>query len=334
MDFKSIDEIISHFDLDVSEADEIKRELKSLIKKVHPDKNHGSFKSDKDKDFYMEIQSALEFLESGNTSLATKNDITALAKVLKDLAITRKEEVATESIEKKNSSLTVKLQDSITDFHRQHSTPKITSLVITTIITALWAFPTIVKDHPLLGFLYQFNGEFTIIWITSLFAMGMLWTRIKTAERKDEAIKKNYKLESTQNAIFTLFTKWLAANLHHYEIREKKRYLKFSKDDLISFLTTRFNFFQRRLRGNENLHRYEIEKLIKEIEESKDFQIDYRKRNPFHIFFRFLPNPGEIDLEIAQMICDLIIDRLNTKGVITKSTEKSLSDIYEFEEEY
>lgn len=333
MDFKSIDDIVSHFNLNVSESEDIKRELKSLIKKVHPDKNQGNFKSDKDKDFYMKIQLALEFLESANTSLATKNDITDLAKVLKDLAVTRKEEDASVSTEKKSSSLTVKLQDSITDFHKQNSTPKITSLVITTIITALWAFPTVVKDHPLLGVLYHFNKEFTIIWVISLFAMGILWTRIKTAERKDEAIKKNYKLESSQNAIFSLFTKWLAAN-HRYELIYDKRYLKFSKDDLISFLTTRFNYFQRRLRGNENLNKYEVELMFKEIEESREFQFDYRKKNLFDIFFRFLPTPGEIDLEIAQMICDLIIDRLNAKGVITKSTEKSLSDIYEFEDEY
>jgi hypothetical protein len=338
MDFKSLDEIISHFELDNNDVEDLKKELKNLIKKIHPDRNKGEFKNDEDKDLYMEIQDALEFLEgSGRTSLATNNDITALAKVLKDLATTRKDEVAAESIEKKGSSLTTKLQDSITAFHKQNTTPKITSIVATTLITGLWIFPSTVKDHPLLGALYQYNKEFTIIWLFSLFAMGLLWLRIKSAERRDEQIKRSYKLESTQNFIFSLFTKWMCANHKNYSINENKRVILFSKDDLISFLINRYNFLQRQLRGTENKHQFEIEKIIKDIEKEGVFDEDNHRKSPFNPFYQatsFLPKPGEIDLEIAQLICDLIIDRLNAKGAITKSAAKSLSDIYEYEEEF
>lgn len=338
MNFNSLDEIVSHFELDDHDAEEVKKELKKLIKKVHPDRNHGDFKNEKDKELFMEIQAALEFLEGNvNTSLATKNDITALTKVLKDLAVTRKDEVVAESIAKKGSSLTTKLQDSITAFHKQNTTPKITSIVATTIITALWVFPSTVKDHPLLGALYHYNKEFTIVWLFSLFTMGLLWLRIKSSERRDEQIKRSYKLEATQNFIFSLFTKWMSANHRNFSIRDNKRVISFSKDDMISFLITRYNFFQRRLRGTENRHHFEIEKIIKDLEEGGIFDEDNRRRSPLYPFYRltsFLPKPGEIDLEIAQLICDLIIDRLNAKGAIIKSATKSLSDIYEYEEEF
>jgi curved DNA-binding protein CbpA len=108
MDFNSIDEIVSHFNLDSKEVEEVKRELKNLIKQVHPDKNNGDFKGEKEKGTFYDIQSALEFLGDMNTStsLATKKDITTLTTVLKDLALTRKKEVVDDLIEKKGISLT------------------------------------------------------------------------------------------------------------------------------------------------------------------------------------------------------------------------------------
>lgn len=335
MNFNSIEEIISHFEFDVIDKDEIKKELKKLIQKVHPDKNKGAFKTESEKSFFMEIQSALEFLGNGdsNASLATKNDITALAKVLTDLALTRKDEIASENIENKRSSLTSKLQDSVASFHKQGSTPKITSLIITTIISAIWIFPNVVKGHPLLGFLYTFNTQFTIVWICSLIIMAMLWIKIKSLEKKDEEIKRSYKLESTQNYIFSLFSKWFTANNDNYDIVDDKRRIKFTKDDMINFLVTRYNYFQKRMRGTENKRWYEVQKIIREIEENEKFQFETQRRGPILNLFSFLPKPGEIDLEIAQLICDLIIDRLEAKGVIVKSKAKSLSDIYVFDEE-
>ena len=92
MDFDSLDDIIKRFDFDVKNADEIKKELKSLIKEVHPDKNRGDFKSETDKNSFYEIQAALEYLEkmNPNVSLSTQSEITALTKVLTDLAVTKR----------------------------------------------------------------------------------------------------------------------------------------------------------------------------------------------------------------------------------------------------
>ena len=312
MDFNSIDEIISHFDFAVKDSEEVKKELRNLIKEIHPDKNKGDFRSDEDKAFFHEIQAALNYLEKADqsVSLSTQSEIKALTKALTDLALTKKVETIAESVEKTNSSLTTKLQDSITSFHRLNSSPKITGILATAIITALWAFPSVIKDHPLLKFLYHHNKEFTLFWVLSLVVMGMLWVKIKSSEKHDKQIKSSYKLESTQNNIFNLFIRWMVSNYINFEIKNHKRVITFSKDDLINFLTTRFKTLQRELMGRENLHSHDIEKEIRAIEESGRFDRDtYRRRqvSPFSFFSNFLPKPGEIDLEIAQLICDLIV---------------------------
>ena len=254
MDFDSLNDIIQHFDFDVKDADEVKKELKNLIKEVHPDKNRGDFKSETDKNSFHEIQAALEYLErlNSNVSLSTQSEIKVLAKVLTDLALTKKEESIAESVEKKSSSLTTKLQDSISSFHKLNSSPKITGIVATSIITALWVFPSVVKDHPLLKFLYNYNKEFTVFWIISLVFMGILWLKIKSSEKYDEEIKRSYKLESTQNYIFTLFIKWMKANHINYEITNQKRTITFSKDDLINFLILRFKTLQKNYEEKKN----------------------------------------------------------------------------------
>lgn len=312
--------------------------MKILLKKVHPDKNRGEFKSENDKTLFYEIQAALEYIEklNANVSLSTQSDLTALTKVLTDLAVRKKEDTMAESVDKKGSSLILKLQDSITTFHNLNSSPKITGIVVTTIMTSLWAFPSVVKDHSLLKVLYNYNNEFTIIWIFSLFLMGMLWLKIKSSERYDEEMKRSYKLETTQNCIFFLLIKWLKANHINYEIINDKRILTFTKDDLINFLTTRFKALQKRLR-EKALRDYEIEKEIRQIEENGEIENDIYKRryvSPFSLFSNFLPKPGEIDLEIAQLICDLIIERLTFKGIITKSEVKSLSDKFIYEDKF
>jgi len=339
MNFDSLDDIIAHFKFDTKDTEDVKKELKNLIKEVHPDRNKGEFKSDQDKTYFFEIQDALDYLEklNPNVSLSTQNDITALTKVLTELAITKKEDTYAEIVEKKSSSLNVKLQDSINSFHKLNSSPKITGIVASTIITALWAFPSVVKEHPLLKILYNCNKEFTIVWIFSLVFMGVLWLKIKSSERYDAEIKRSYKLESTQNYIFTLFIRWMKANHINYEIINNKRIVTFSKDDLINFLTSRFRYLQRRLKGRVTVSSYEMEKEIKQIEESGEFEREVhrqRRLSPFTFFSNFLPIPGEIDLEIAQLICDLIIERLTTKGVITKSESKSLSDKFIYEDEF
>jgi hypothetical protein len=170
-----------------------------------------------------------------------------------------------------------------------------------------------------------------MIWLSSLFFSGILWVKIKASERRDEEIKRSYKLEATQNYIFTLFAGWLRINHKNYEIRNDKYFVKFTKDDLINFLVTRYEPLRRHMRGTENLPSYEFRDRIESFEK-KSFDPNERYRRT--LFWNFLPRPGEIDLEIAQLLCDLILDRLFSKGVVTKLESKKLSDVFEYEDEF
>lgn len=335
MNFDSIENITRHFELESNEKSKIKKDLKNLLKKVHPDKNNGEFRDENDQKKYLEIHSALEFIDKNisQTSLVKKNEITALTQVIEKLVSTKKNKKSVDIIKEKGVFLNNKLQDSIQEFHKKNSTPRITGVIATVIVTTIWAFPNIVKNHPLLSVLYKFNREFTIIWLFSLFVFGLLWLKIKTLEKKDEEIKKSYKLESKQNYIFNLFIIWLKSDYRNYEVRDEKRVVKFSKDDLIDFLITKYEVLQRNLNGKGNEESYEIENLIRTLE--KEGRLVNRTKNSFMLqkYKDLFPKPGEIDFEIAHLICDLIIDRLNAKEAIKVINSKKLSDIYEYEDE-
>ncbi|RED26185.1 hypothetical protein BD847_0098 [Flavobacterium cutihirudinis] len=332
MDFNSTEDIISHFELKTQNGKEIKKELKKLIKKVHPDINKGEFKDTKDESLYHEIQSALHFFETkkSNNSLSLRNENTDLMKIISDLTFEKKQEKIVENINAKNLALTDKLQESIVSYHKVNSAPKITGIVITSIITSLWAFPTVIKEHPILKTLYNYNAEFTIVWIISLLLTAILWIKINSSEKRDEEIKRGYKLESNQNYIFSIFIKWLLTNHQNYEYIDNQRIITFSKDDLIFFLMTRFDVFQQRLKRLGKLETYEIQREVEHIEKHFEEESNRNKKGitPYSLLKNLIPKPGKIDAEIAQLISDLIIDRLKAKEVITQSVSKSLSDKY------
>ena len=99
----------------------------------------------------------------------------------------------------------------------------------------------------------------------------------------------------------TQVTKWFTSNHANFDIVDNKRKIKFSKDDMINFLVTRYNYYQKHLRGTENKPWYKVDEIIREIEENEKFRFEYQSNGPLSSLFRFLPRPGEIDLEIAQL---------------------------------
>ena len=62
MKYKSIDEIIKDFGINSTDIGDIKKELRQILKDIHPDKNGDRFKSKLDEINYHKILSALEFL--------------------------------------------------------------------------------------------------------------------------------------------------------------------------------------------------------------------------------------------------------------------------------
>ncbi|NBB29489.1 J domain-containing protein [Cellulophaga sp. BC115SP] len=337
MKFTSVEEIIEHFSLNAQSREDIKKILKNLIKEYHPDKNMGDFQDDTQKSKFHEINSALEYLNSASSEVlqSKQNEMLALVNILTELSSIKKEEVKVENFEAKNSSLKSKLNDSVNTFHKKNITPKITSLALTSVLTTIWLFPSIVKDHPILKTLYTYNEEFTLVWIICLSLTAIIWFFTKYIEKKDEMIKQSFKLESTQNNIFLLYTIWMRATCRNYTMSEDNKFIAlFTKEDFIYFLMNRFSILDTHAEEIELLSsRYERIKLVEEIENHLKYNLRKNKLKTIRPL-KLFPVAGEIDIETAQLISDLLIERLITKEVISKTGTKSLSDTFQFAYDY
>ena len=340
MKFNSLEEIREHFELDSMDFKSVKKVLKKRIKKVHPDENNGDFKSFEKEKKYHEIHSALEFLKNAATdSLSVpQTDLSKITDAINKLVKLQTEDTTQKQIKKKDTNLDNIIDSSVETFTRKTSGLKITGIAITIALTALWSFPSVVKEHPILSILYEYHNQFTIIWILTLIITAIIWIKIKSIENLDKQIKSSYKVESIQNQMFTLFIYWFRTEYRNTDFRDEKMYVKFSKDDLANFLINDYDYLEKRLSkdldGRQRMN--EVEEIKKKRKEERG------RKNPLLLLamismfdtFDFFEKPGEIDLETAQTISDLIMERLKSRSLIVLSKDKSLSDKFEYEFRY
>jgi hypothetical protein len=210
MEFTSIEEIKDHFGFETHDIEEIRRQLRNMLAELHPDKNGGEFRNRKQQRDYEEVSNAMNLIDNSNTSLViTRNEWTNVLQKIEDLAIlkTKNDFITEDDIFKQ---LDTSINTSVIKFQKKHFSYKVSSLVTATIITTLWAFPSIIEGHRILKrLIFPDSTGFTIFWLTSLTLTSLIWLYAKTLEKKDDVIKKSYNLESTQNSIFKLFLAWL-----------------------------------------------------------------------------------------------------------------------------
>jgi hypothetical protein len=286
MDFVSLGQIRTHFDLSSENPDEIKKELRIIIKTIHPDKNGGVFRTKADEKYFFEIQNALDYLENINTALVTRQELRALTQVLKDFI-----PASQSKVNEKALILETRIDSSIKYFKNNHILPKISTTVISTILTALWLFPKSISEHPVLkNYLSTNNPLFNILWLFAIVACGCTWVILKTFESKDEKIKKGLRLETNINKMFTSF-------IREYPLRDDKNgFIYFDEDALITFIMD-YNFYR------YYSSRYSLTRLKK---------------------FLF----GGIDIDLAQSLCDVIIEKGISRNAIEKVENQSIKVTY------
>ena len=290
MKFDSIEQIIREFNLEYTSLENLKKDLKSKLVECHPDKNGGSFKNNEEKEKYESLNLAYEFVSNQRTDIVSRDEISALTKAIKDLAIDKSET-------KSEEVLLDKINSSIKTYNSIHLFPKITTTAVTGIISFLWLFPKTISEHEILSTIINTSSKgFTFFWIGSLIITGYIWLILKYFERRDASIKRTLNLESTQNMLFNEF-------IRHQLYDEKvidKGFLQFRKEDLIEFIS------------GFDLRRREYH---------------YKKRritSPLEMFM----GSRNIDVELNQSLTDLIINKSVSKGLISVDSTKSLSDIY------
>jgi hypothetical protein len=292
--YTQISDIKKDFGLDTDDIAELKRELKELIKDIHPDKNNGQFKNKLDELNYQKILSALDYLNQ-DFAIVPRSELTALTTIIKDNFPAKREETQIKNLEDKIDKVIKVYKDS-------NLTPKISSTVLATILTFIWLFPGTVKDHPILShYLTPTNIIFTTFWFYSLLLTAAYWLFAKRNEERLKEATKKLNLESVQNKLFRSFSEM---KVYRAE-KENKNYFTFSKDELIEHLT--------------DLNTFTLE-----------YEPERRRRanNPLNVFSIVLGRNRNIDLELAQTLTDIVIERAKRKNLIQLEQDHNLADTF------
>lgn len=299
MEFKSIEEIKNHFQFMTIDPSEMKNELRKLIKTIHPDANGGEFRTKADEKYFQEIQDAMQYFESSQTALVTRQELSELAKFVKDLipSINSNPNESTVILERK-------IDFSIAHYKRKHLFPKLSTTAIAAVITAIWLFPKIIPEHPILKhYLSNENIIFNIIWFATILICGTTWLVFKVVESKDEDLKRRISLETSINQLFNKFIYWRS------HLDTKDNYFYFNKDQLIKFIMD-YDL------ENDTLHSVRI-RFIKS-----------KFKNLLYKLGSILPSYGNVDMDLAQRISDVIIQKGIKREIIEIVDKKSIAENY------
>lgn len=201
-----INDICERYGIESHSLEEIRTELKRMLKDNHPDNN-----SDYDVAYFTKLKSDLEFVESllnsSGTTLVPMNEvIKTLAEILQVPA--KKEENQKEKLE---IELSTSVDNQISTVTKRWRIPRYSSTSILAIITFLWMFPNQVLEHPLMKMLFRYKNAddyimvITLIWIYMLGVTSFLWLISVRYERIEKEIIDRVKLDSVQNNIFMKF---------------------------------------------------------------------------------------------------------------------------------
>lgn len=215
MKFSSKEEICIYFNIDASKTkEEIIKELKQMQASIHPDKT--GEQTEEEKIRFSQIDAAKKFLRGNDTEIMVPlSDIRDILSIVKnnDTQLVSFKEKIEERIQ--NTS-----QRIIKTTKGNWKTAKITSTSIAVIITAIWAFPAIITEHPVLS-AYRISKDFYLflaaLWFFALFVCCSIWLYAYNKERKIKNILETLKNEDNQFAIFSNFLE------NYYELKSDKR---------------------------------------------------------------------------------------------------------------
>lgn len=333
MDFKSVDEIKEHFGISLDETNEIRKELKKRLasEDAHPDKTGGSFKSKAQQRNHDELSNAIDFLDNLSTELVvSKEEWGKLQKTINELVVLKE----TENLKTKEQFtklLENHIDESVISFQKRHYTIKITSFIATTVITTIWAFPSLIKNHPILSKILFFDSiPFTIVWISSLLFVGYIWINSKIIEHQDKKMKMNYSVDTTQNIIFKLFCAWLRASKYKNYDYDSKTY-NFSRDDLFNFILNHYEKMFKEFGEFYDLSEWELYRKISEkYKDKKELVLIKDKNNLKRKIALLFTRPGEIDIDLAHKLTDTMLQKLLLRNVIELGKKLAFHDTYKY----
>jgi hypothetical protein len=161
-----------------ADADNLKRELRKIITRLHPDRTGGVFKTKRSEERFHQAMAADEFIELNrtvNTSLVPIGALKEIVEVIGRINSTANQETST------TLSHRYSLEEKYT-LSRKLFPAKISSGAISSIILFILAFPKTFADSPILGE-FVHNNEFQMLSLLGLAFFGFFFILTYVGER-------------------------------------------------------------------------------------------------------------------------------------------------------
>jgi len=211
MPFNTIQDIQREFRLTISSPDELRKKLQELRASLHPDRHGGSFRSEEDKEQFLKIGEALDFLdrytgdnEGQHLALMPVETINALVEVIRDIVPSAHSVISPESVTGRH------LEELINQHNKEIKTrslyPKLTASAVATAFTVAWAFPSIISEHPILRQYVEVSSlQFVSMWGASVVLMALTWYAAKVVEARHKEFANRLQTEFFQDQLFGEF---------------------------------------------------------------------------------------------------------------------------------
>lgn len=298
----SISEVCEKYSIKSTDLEQIRYELKQLLKEAHPDNNNGEYNLDD----FEELKEALEFIdkEKRTQNEVEKNEVLvltrALADVLQNSQVVRLHE--SKALEEK---LELAIENQSVLIREKTRVKRISLASITAVVTFLWLLPEKIMSHPILSALISYNEEedyrffsavFLFVWFLLLLFTIIYWKSVFDIEQKEKYLLERIKSKSVQNQILMRFLKEI-------QMDDKNT---FSREDFVWYVS---------------------EDLKREIE-----------RGTFHrrdrcLYRRSICMRNGISEAIIHNIVDIILMNAEERGVIGRVEKRSIIDYYRIIEE-
>jgi ribosomal protein S25 len=184
MNWRSTEDVIRSLKLssDSKDFNALKRELRTRLAEVHPDKNGGQFADEATEAEYNKISAAYEFITHASDDAHALIPVTQLPAIIKAV---REAQVA--PTQTQINSLKAECRtESRAMAHDRHLLPKIGSGVFAAICAFLFTFSGSLADHPLLG-MYAKNPMVQIGLLVVAASSGFFFIMTWSRERREEA---------------------------------------------------------------------------------------------------------------------------------------------------
>lgn len=206
-----IQEIKERYSIESNDLEEIRAELKIIIKENHPDNTGENYNSD----YFQKVLEDFAYVErlkqNEETEISENEVLNTLESVFKNptqLSAKSESEVLNQRLDKS-------IDFQLTILKKRRRGFKYGSAGVAAIITFLWIFPDQVINHPIIGVFASYIDIdkyiviISFIWLIVILLTCGLWFICLSCEHIEKEIMDDAKLESIQNSLFMKYISYI-----------------------------------------------------------------------------------------------------------------------------